>query len=153
MEATALAARLLDGLPANRTLGVRVVSAVDGAGVCELAVTEPVTNVIGALHSSGVAALVDAAALAAVLAALPSEAVALRAQALGLRARLQFLRPVRGTATGSCRLSDEAVGALTAMVQGGGPASCTTVTEVRAGGAEVLARGEFDWTVRLAPPG
>ncbi len=153
MEATALAARLLDGLPANRTLGVRVVSAVDGAGVCELAVTEPVTNVIGSLHSSGVAALVDAAALAAVLAALPSEAVALRTQPLGLRARLQFLRPVRGTATGSCQLSDEAVAALTAMVQGGGPALCTTVTEVRAGGVEVLARGEFDWTVRLAPQG
>ena len=67
MDLTRLAIELLDRLPANRTLGLTVVEAADGLGRVALPVRDEVRNVIGALHSSGIAALADAAALAAAL--------------------------------------------------------------------------------------
>jgi hypothetical protein len=57
VDLTSLAAELLDRLPANRTLGLTIVEALDGVGRAVLPVSEGVRNVIGALHSSGVVAL------------------------------------------------------------------------------------------------
>jgi acyl-coenzyme A thioesterase PaaI-like protein len=90
VDLTSLAIELLDRLPANRTLGLTIAEAVDGVGRAVLPVSEGVRNVIGALHSSGVAALADAAALAAVLSVAPAEALARRLQPLGTQASLTF---------------------------------------------------------------
>jgi acyl-coenzyme A thioesterase PaaI-like protein len=66
VDLTRLAIELLERLPANHTLGLTVLEAADGVGRVMLPVGDGVQNFIGALHSSGIAALVDAAALAAV---------------------------------------------------------------------------------------
>ena len=151
VDLTRLAAELLDGLPANRTLGLSVVEAADGTGKAVLPVSNAVHNIIGALHSSGIAALVDAAALAAVLSVAPDEATAHRLQPLGLQARLMFERPVRGTAVGTCRLDRDSAAAVTNLcLRGHGPARLTTVTVIDSDDALAAARGEFDWTLRLA---
>jgi len=152
VDLTRLAAELLDGLPANRTLGLSVVEAANGTGRAVLPVRGGVHNVIGALHSSGITALVDAAALAAVLSVSPDEATARRLQPLGVQARLTFERPVRGTALATCQLdrySEAAVAEL--CLRGHGRARLTTATIIDADGALGAARGEFDWTLRIAP--
>jgi hypothetical protein len=57
VDLASVAAELLDRLPANRTLGLTITEVHDGLGRAALPVSEGVRNVIGALHSSGVAAL------------------------------------------------------------------------------------------------
>lgn len=152
VDLTPLAVELLDGLPANRTLGVTVVDAADGVGRVMLPVSAGVRNVIGALHSSGVVALADAAALAAVLSAAPDEAAARRLQPLGVQACIRFGRPVRGTALATCRLPAEGAAALSSLYEGRHQrARFTTLTTIDGDDAPGAAEGEFDWVVRLAP--
>jgi uncharacterized protein (TIGR00369 family) len=151
MDLTFLAVELLDRLPANRTLGVTVAQALDGVGQAVLPVSEGTHNVIGALHSSGVAALADAAALAAILSSAPGEAAGRRLQPLGVEARLRFQRPVRGTALATCRLDAEARAALAALFDGSlRPARLTTLATIDGQDASRAAEGEFDWVIRLA---
>lgn len=152
MDLTYLAVELLDRLPANRTLGLTVAGAVDGVGRVVLPVSEGVRNVIGALHSSGVAALADAAALAAVLSLAPEESAARRLQPLGVQARLTFQRPVRGIAVATCLLDGEVRAALARLHEGRDQrARFTTLTTIDGDQAPSAAEGEFDWVVRLAP--
>lgn len=153
MDAATLAAELLDRLPANRTLGLRVMDARDGLGQARLPVAEGVHNVIGALHSSGVTALADAAALAAALSAAPTEPDARRLQPLGTVARIAFHRPIRGVAFAVCELDADARSALAALYAGeaDGRAHFTTRTIIDGADAPCAAVGEFDWIARLAP--
>ena len=152
MDLTSLAVELLERLPANRTLGLTVVEAVDRIGRVEMAVSDGVRNVIGALHSSGVAALADAAALAAALSVAPDETLARRLQPLGVEARLTFERPLRGIASAVCQLDAVAAAALSALFEGCQPrARFTTLTGIDGDGASSAAAGEFDWVVRLGP--
>jgi acyl-coenzyme A thioesterase PaaI-like protein len=152
VDLTSLAVELIDRLPANRTLGLTVVEAVDGIGRVEMPVSDGVRNVIGALHSSGVAALADAASLAAALSVAPGEAAARRLQPLGVGARLTFQRPVRGTAFAVCHLDAAAKAALSALIEGSeARARFRTITSIDGEGAPGAAAGEFEWVVRLAP--
>lgn len=152
VDLTSLAVELLDVLPANRTLGLTVVEAVDGVGRVVLPVAEGTRNVIGALHSSGVAALADAAALAAALSAAPDEATARRLQPLGTQARLTFQRPIRGTASATCQLDPSCRAALARLWDGRDErARFTTLATIDGDEAPRAATGEFDWIVRLAP--
>jgi acyl-coenzyme A thioesterase PaaI-like protein len=152
VDLTSLAIELLDRLPANRTLGLTIAEAVDGVGRAVLPVSEGVRNVIGALHSSGVAALADAAALAAVLSVAPDEALARRLQPLGTQASLTFQRPVRGTAFATCHLDVAGRSALAALFDGRDDrARFRTLTTIDGDEAPGAAAGEFDWLVRLAP--
>jgi uncharacterized protein (TIGR00369 family) len=154
MDMTPLAVELLDRLPAHRTLGLTVAEARDGVGRAVLPVADAVHNVIGALHSSGITALADAAALAAALSIAPDHTSARRLQPLGLRARLSFHRPIRGTAIARCRLDDEARAALTALYAAQDDrARFTTHTTIDGTDAPNAAEGEFDWVVRLAASG
>jgi len=147
-----VAVELLDGLPANRTLGLTVAEAVDGVGRVVMPVTDTVHNVIAALHSSGIAALADAAALAAALSMAPDEATARRLQPLGIQARLTFQRPIRGTAVATCHLDPTVRAALASLCDGRDErAGFTTLTTIDGDQAPGAATGEFDWIVRLAP--
>lgn len=151
MDLTDVAAELLDGLPANRTLGLTVSQASDGRGVVVLPVAEPVHNVIGSLHSSGVAALADAAALAAVLSAAPDEMTARRLQPLGVEARLVFRRPVRGVAQAVCRLDTDTERALAGLFAAETDrVKVNTRTLVGCGEVPDAAEGTFSWVIRLA---
>jgi acyl-coenzyme A thioesterase PaaI-like protein len=115
-------------------------------------VSEGVRNFIGALHSSGVVALADAAALAAVLSVAPDEAAARRLQPFGTQARLTFQRPIRGTALATCHLDAEGRSALTRLHEGRDErARFTTLTTIDDDDAPRAAEGEFEWVVRLAP--
>jgi uncharacterized protein (TIGR00369 family) len=152
VDLTALAVELLDCLPVNRTLGVTIAEAADGVGRAVLPVRDGVRNVIGALHSSGVAALADTAALAAVLSVAPDEAAARRLQPLGVEARLTFQRPVRGTALASCHLDPETTAAVASLYERRHErVHLATLTIIDGDDARGAAEGEFDWVVRLAP--
>ena len=152
MDLTSLAVDLLDHLPANRTLGLTIAEARDGLGRAVLPVSERVRNVIGALHSSGVAALADAAALAAVLSVSPNEATARRLQPLGVQARLSFQRPVRGLAVATCILDAASRTSLANLFEAAEErARLTTHTTIDGDNAPGAAEGEFDWVLRLAP--
>ena len=152
VDLRSLAAELLDRLPANRTLGLTIIEVHDGCGRARLPVTHEVCNVIGALHSSGVAALADAAALAAVLSLAPDEELARRLQPLGVHARLTFRRPVRGVAVATCELDPGARAAVQRLFEGlEDRARFTTVAVIDGEDAPAAAQGEFDWVVRLTP--
>lgn len=147
-----LAVELLDQLPANSTLGLTVLEARDGVGQAALPVRQRARNVIGALHSSGLIALADAAALAAILSLAPDEQTGRRLQPLGVQARMSFNRPVRGTAVGTCHLGAESRSALAALFEARDErAQLTTDTTIDGDGAPAAVDGQFDWVVRLAP--
>jgi acyl-coenzyme A thioesterase PaaI-like protein len=152
VDLTLLAAELLDRLPANRTLGLTIIEVRGGCGRARLPVSNEVSNVIGALHSSGVAALADAAALAAVLSLAPDEESARRLQPLGVTARLTFRRPVRGVAVATCELDGVSRAAVQSLFEGlDDQERFTTVAIIDGEGAPAAAQGEFDWVARLAP--
>ena len=152
MDLTSLAVELLDQLPANRTLGLTVTEVRNGIGRAMLPVSDGVRNVIGALHSSGVVALADAAALAAVLSVAPDEPTARRLQPLGVKVRLTVRRPVRGMALATCRLDADDRAAIASLCEGRVErAQLTTLAVIDGDDEPAAAEGEFDWVVRLAP--
>jgi acyl-coenzyme A thioesterase PaaI-like protein len=149
MDATALAARLLEPIPANVTCGIAVVSAVDGAAVVALEPPRRLDNVIGSLHASGLIALVDATGLAALIAAVEHEAQFDGVVPLGSAARLEFLRPARGRLTGRCALTASAHAAIGAVLAGEQPrARLGTSVEIGDDDGQLVCRGSFDWSVR-----
>jgi acyl-coenzyme A thioesterase PaaI-like protein len=152
VDRTAVAAALLDDLPANRTLGLTITGAAHGEGQAVLPVREPVHNIIGALHASGVSGLADAAALAAILSAAPDEATARRIQPLGIRLEIDFRRPLRGIARARCRLDDHAANALADLFALTAPTvGLSTVTTIDGENEPAAAVAVFEWTIRLRP--
>ena len=121
VDATRLAATLLEPVPANRTFHIQVLRAVDSTAEVALAVEPDFHNVIGSLHSSGLVALVDATGLAAIIAAAANEAQLEDVVPLGSAARLEFLAPARGRLLGQCALEHEHASALRAFFTGNQP--------------------------------
>jgi acyl-coenzyme A thioesterase PaaI-like protein len=107
MDATALAARLLDSVPANRTFGITVENARDARATVALDLKPNLENVIGSLHASGLMALVDATGLAAMisLAEAPDQFTGITP--LATDAQLVFIAPARGRLLGHCELGPE----------------------------------------------
>jgi len=100
MDLTSLAAGLLEPVPANAALGIKVIRAAGGGAEVSMPEATDAANVIGSMHSSGLIALIDAAGLAAVIAMTDERAPFENVVALGANARLEFLAPARGTAEG-----------------------------------------------------
>ena len=108
MEATAIARALLEPVPANALLGIWVEAARNGAATVRLDVRPELTNVVDALHASGLVALVDAAGLAAVLSVAERPDQLTDVVPLGSDADLSFYSPARGELTALCELDDSA---------------------------------------------
>jgi acyl-coenzyme A thioesterase PaaI-like protein len=149
MDATRLAATLLEGVPANRTFRIQVLRAVDSSAEVALALEPDIHNVIGSLHSSGLIALVDATGLAAIIAAAADEAQLEGVVPLGSAARLGFLAPARGRLRGRCALGREHDRALRAFFTGDQPrAHVETVVELLDADEAAVCRGTFTWKIR-----
>ncbi|GAA4258717.1 PaaI family thioesterase [Dactylosporangium darangshiense] len=149
MDATDLARRLLDPIPAHRTLGLEVVRAADGVGKVAAQVPPALTNVIGSLHSSGLITLIDAAGLAAIIAAIETPDGFNGVIPLGSAAELRFLAPARGRLTATCRLEEEERTAVAAVCSGAAKVA-RTMTEAEVTDAEgvVVCVGSFEWSLR-----
>jgi acyl-coenzyme A thioesterase PaaI-like protein len=149
MDATATAQRMLEPVPANATFGLKVLKAADGEGEVALSVQPAFTNVIGSLHASGLAALVDAAGLAAIIGASDEEGDVSAIVPLGAVAELRFLRPARGELVATCACAFSDVEALRALFRGDTDrlrlSTDATVTDAA---GETVATGRFDWRVR-----
>jgi acyl-coenzyme A thioesterase PaaI-like protein len=149
MDVTALARSLLEPIPAHRTAGIEVLLAVDGASEVMLVTASALTNVIGALHSSGLITLIDAAGLAAIIAACDAEDDFQGVVPLGSAASLDFRAPARGRLVASCRLSQEARLALRPVLsRDGDRARITTVADVVDDAGVLVCRGTFEWSIR-----
>ncbi|MEU6341428.1 DUF4442 domain-containing protein [Streptomyces sp. NPDC046977] len=152
MDATALARTLLEPVPANRTAGIEVVRAEDGAAEVALETPDALRNVIGSLHASGLVTLIDAAGLAALVAACEEPAQFEGVVPLGAAATMEFLAPARGRLVASCVLGADERAALRPLLAGESDRTrIATVAEVRDAAGEVVCRGGFDWSVRRLP--
>ena len=96
MDVTSLAAGLLEPIPANAALGIKVISAAEGCAEVSMPEAPDRANVVGSMHSSGLIALIDAASLAAVVAMSDERAPFEGIVPLGASAHLEFLAPARG---------------------------------------------------------
>jgi acyl-coenzyme A thioesterase PaaI-like protein len=153
MDMTAVARARLDPIPANRTAGIKVLRAADGAAQVAMAANAELANVIGSLHSSGLIALADAAGLAAVIAACDSPDELNGVVPLGGRAAMEFRAPARGRLTGSCELDDAARRALRPVLAGRqGRVRVSTVADITDEAGVLVCRGTFEWTIRRTPP-
>jgi acyl-coenzyme A thioesterase PaaI-like protein len=151
MDATRLAASLLEPIPANRLFGIKVLRAGGATAEVGLQVREPMTNVIGSLHSSGLVALIDATGLAAVIAASTDEAQFDRVTPLGTIAHVEFLAPARGPLVGRCSLGGPELESLLALLRGQtAKARLTTAVDVADAAGVVVCRGSFEWRLRRA---
>ena len=151
MDATRLAAGLLEPIPAHQLFGLKVLRAVDGAAEVGLQVAAQMTNVIGSLHSSGLIALVDATALAAIVSAVTEEREFENVTPLGTLAQLEFLAPARGRLIGRCSLDATELAALRALFEGEArKAELSTAVAILDGDASVVCRGTFTWKLRRA---
>ena len=149
VDATRLAAALLEAVPANRAFRIHVLRAVGSSAEVALAVEPDFHNVIGSLHSSGLVALVDATGLAAIIAAAANEAELEGVVPLGSVARLEFLAPARGRLLGRCALEPDHNSAIRAFFTRDQPrAQVETVIEVLDADEAVVCRGTFTWKIR-----
>ncbi|WP_238007909.1 DUF4442 domain-containing protein [Dactylosporangium sp. AC04546] len=149
MDTTALARSLLEPIPANRTAGVEVLRAADGAAEVAATVPAALTNVIGSLHASGLAALADAAGLAAVIAACTGPSDFTGVVPLGASATLRFLAPARGRLTATCVLDAAARAALAELFASRTDrARLTTTAVITDESGTTVCEGTFDWRVR-----
>lgn len=149
VDTTALARRLLDPVPAHRTVGLEVVWSGDGRSEVSLRVAEPVTNVVGALHASGLVALVDAAGLSAIIGAAEDDVELDGVLPLGAAASVQFRAPAYGRLVGTCTLGDEARRAVRSVLGGReSRARLDTTAQVRDESGELVCEGTFIWSVR-----
>lgn len=151
MDCTRLAARLLETVPANRGLGLRVLRA--GAQGAEVVLDDvaPFANVIGALHSSGLIALIDAAGLAAMIGACRSESEFDGITPLGITASVQFLAPARGPLTARCRLEPFEASVLRELLEARvRKEELETCVDVVDADGLVVCRGRFTWKLRRA---
>jgi acyl-coenzyme A thioesterase PaaI-like protein len=149
MDATALARRLLEAVPANRTAGLEVLYAVDGLSRVALTTPPELTNVIGSLHASGFVALLDATGLAAVIAACRTEQEAETLVPLGASATIDFRAPGRGRLVAECTLDDDGRLALDRLLSGDTErARMGTTTEIMDRTGSVVCSGTFRWNIR-----
>jgi acyl-coenzyme A thioesterase PaaI-like protein len=118
MDMTELARRLLEPIPAHRTAGIEVLRVADGAAEIASQTPQALTNVIGSLHSSGLAALVDTAGLGAIIAPDSPHSGFEGIVPLGRAASMQFLAPARWRLVATCRLTDETRNALRPLWSG-----------------------------------
>lgn len=149
MDTTAVAAAMLEPVPANRLFGIRVrVATPDGAEV-ELDVRPEFTNVIGWLHASGLVAIADAAGLAAVLGAAPTPDALEDVGALGAAAEMRFVAPARGRLVGRCALTPEAAGTLRELYgRESDRGRLTTEVTIEDESGATVCLGRFDWRMR-----
>ena len=153
MDATELARSLLEPIPANRLLGIEVLRAADGIGEVALVTTGAMTNVIGALHSSGLIALADAAGLAAVIAASEAADSFRGIVPLGAEATLEFRVPARGRLVASCTLDPAARQALAPVLSGRcDRVKIATVADITDAAGTIACRGTFEWSIRRISP-
>lgn len=153
MELTSLAAGLLEPVPANAALGIKVIRAAGGGAEVSMPEATDAANVIGSMHSSGLIALIDAAGLAAVIAMTDERAPFENVVALGANARLEFLAPARGRLRGSCRLDNQARAAIKRLLLGeADKVSATTNVEIRDPDDLMVCRGTFEWRIRRIHP-
>lgn len=149
MDATRFAEELLQSVPANVTLGLTVLSAVDGRGEVECEVPEAFHNVIGSLHSSGLIGLVDAACLAALISAAADDAELDGIVPLGSNATMRFRQPAHGRLVATCVLTDDAQEGLQSIFGAEvDRVRVTTSAEITDASGEVVCTGSFDWSVK-----
>lgn len=153
MDCTRLAARLLESVPANRSFGVRVLRADSAGAEVVLDAPEAFANVIGALHSSGLVALIDATGLAAMIGAAQDDSEFDGLTPLGTMASLQFLAPARGPLTGHCALEPFERSALRELLEARvRKEELETCVEVTDRDGIMVCRGRFTWKLRRAHP-
>ena len=153
MDVTELARSLLEPIPANRLLGIEVLRAAEGVGEVALVTTDAMTNVIGALHSSGLIALADAAGLAAVIAASEAADSFRGIVPLGAEATLEFRAPARGRLVASCTLDPAARQALAPVLSGQRDrVKIATVADITDEAGTLACRGTFEWSIRRISP-
>jgi acyl-coenzyme A thioesterase PaaI-like protein len=152
MDATALARRLLEPVPAHRAIGVHVLRAVDGTAAVTLTASDLPTNHVGAPHAGSLLALLDATCLAAVLAACPSEPDAVRLVPLEVSATLDFRGRAQGRLVGECTMDDAGRAALRCLLaEESDRARVGTLTEISDSTGRVVCSGTLRWNVRLLP--
>jgi acyl-coenzyme A thioesterase PaaI-like protein len=149
MDATDLARLLLDPVPVHRTFGLEVVSAVDGRAEVAVTTTEPLSNVVGALHASGLTTLVDAGGLAAIIATAEDDRELTGLLPLGAAASMQFRAPAYGRLVATCVLGDQARRSVRSVLDGSRASVRTdTTTLVHDDSGKLVCEGTFVWSVR-----
>lgn len=149
MDMTGLARELLEPIAAHRTVGIKVVRAADSEAQIEAQVNDALTNVIGAMSSVGLIALIDVAGLGAIIASCPRAAAMAGVVPLGRSASLVFLAPARGTLIATATLDEPSRAALAPLwANTADRARVSTEAEIIDGTGKVVCRGGFDWSVR-----
>ncbi len=149
MEATAIARALLEPIPANALLGLWIDAAENGSATVRIDVRPELTNVVDALHASGLIALVDAAGLAAVLSAADRPDQLADVLPLGSDADLSFYAPARGELTARCDLDDSARElARQFFAERSDRLALMTETQIADASGAVVCTGRFRWRIR-----
>lgn len=149
MDVTSLARKLLEPIPAHRTLGIDIRWAGDSHAEVTLSAPPNMSNVIGSLHSAGLTALVDVTGLAAIIGACEHEADFDGIIPLGAAASMQFHRPALGQLTASCRLDEPAEEALRPVLSRDTErARIRTDVDIVDAACTLVCHGTFEWSVR-----
>jgi uncharacterized protein (TIGR00369 family) len=149
MDATALARRLLAPVPVHQAIRLEVISAADGRAEVRMADAARLTSPAGALHSSGLIALIDAVGIAAMIAAAEDDDAFTGVSVLGAAASLEFHRPALGPLTAVCQLDPTALAAVRPLFArtAAKVRLCTSAQVLDADGIVVCAGG-FRWSLR-----
>jgi acyl-coenzyme A thioesterase PaaI-like protein len=152
VDATELARQLLEPIPANRLMRLRVIYARDGEGEVVLEHASQMSNVIGTMHSSGLIALADAAGLAAIISTITGAAEFEGVVPLGAAADLQFKTPGRGRLTARCTLDDSTIVSARSFFESDAERlHLRTSASIFDASQGLVCVGRFHWSLRRAP--
>lgn len=151
MDMTVIAQRFIEASPASRLARIEVLRAIDGHADVAMDTAVSLTNVMGSLHSAGLAVLVDAVGLAAIV-STGAETDFEGIVPLSRAATFKFLEPARGRLTASCSLKDNARAMLDSLwSRANDRARFSTHGVVTNSSGVVVCRGTLDWSLRVRP--
>jgi acyl-coenzyme A thioesterase PaaI-like protein len=151
VDATELARRLLEPIPANNLMELRVIEARHGTAEVVIELASQVSNVIGTMHSSGLITLADAAGLAAIISTITGPDEFEGVVPLGAAADLQFKAPGRGRLVARCTLDESTIVTARSLFEGRTDrVHLRTSASIFDPAQALVCVGRFHWSLRRA---
>lgn len=136
---------LLEGLPFNTLIGMKVPEVADGAGSSVLPDRPEVKNHVGTQHAGALFTCAETAAGAAIVGAFGHKLAELTP--LALSATIKYLKPAVGPITGKAELVGTSAEVLAAFARDG-RAQCTVNVSLRDESDVEVGSMSIDWFLR-----
>jgi acyl-coenzyme A thioesterase PaaI-like protein len=139
-------ADFIEGVPANRTLQIRIEVMEDGHGLVRMPFQEHLGNHIGSHHVSPLFGLADAASAAALISGLGEMFASVTPMASG--GDIEFKRIARGELVGECVFTPDEIDKIKSDLDTEGVSRPIAKVAIRDGDGTLCCEAQFRWHLK-----